>query len=130
MFPKPPSHEGGFALYYLLMITTISAHIHEFLFIALSIFFVLAVLRFFLPKVTSISFPVLLKALAWLWVVYGGMLTFLQYRVWQVDPSMKTFLSLPLNTSVPFPLWLEWARGLFMHSGGAYVFYSIGHFWI
>lgn len=111
------------------MITILAAHIHEFLFIVLSIFFIFAALRFFVPHLMPITLRVLAGMLLGVWVVYGSVLTFLQRAVWVADPSMKPFLALPIDGATPFPWWLLWMRPLFEYPGGAFAFFAWGHFW-
>lgn len=112
------------------MINILSAHIQELLFVILCIILIFSGMRFFSPRLMPFSFRTLAISLSLVWGAYGLILTFIQRSIWALDPSMKTFLTLPLDKAVPLSWWLEWVRGPFEHAGGAFAFYSLGHFFL
>ncbi|MDO8572279.1 MAG: hypothetical protein Q7S11_00745 [bacterium] len=62
---------------------------------------------------------------------YSLLLTFGQHAVWQNGTELTKFLvTAPVSTAVPFPSAIEFTRPFFNHSGGYFMFYVLGRFWL
>ncbi|MBI5798912.1 MAG: hypothetical protein HZB10_03195 [Candidatus Yonathbacteria bacterium] len=96
------------------------------------VFFVLVVVRTLRPAlVKNVSYKVLVGIALSLYLLYGAVATWGQYRTWATSSDIsRALLEAPLAHEVPFPSYLEWTRPLFDHTHGYFWFYSFQHFFL
>lgn len=114
--------------------------IMNFIFANLKIITLAVWLVFFFIVVVRISRSAWVKNISYGWLVtgavalhflYGIIATWGQYRAWMAGSDitrMFFFASLPSET--PLPAYIEWARPLFEHAHGYFIFYSFEHFFL
>ena len=96
------------------------------------VFFVLVVVRALRPIwVKNVSYKLLIGVAIGLYLLYGTVATFGQYRAWATSSDIsRALLVAPLTPEVPFSAYLEWARPLFELTHGYFAFYSFQHFFL
>ncbi|MBI5400878.1 MAG: hypothetical protein HZB12_02080 [Candidatus Yonathbacteria bacterium] len=95
-------------------------------------FFVLVVVRTLRPAlVKNVSYKLFVGLALGLYLLYGVVATWGQYRAWATSSDIsRALLASPLTSEVPFPSYLEWTRPLFDHTHGYFWFYSFQHFFL
>jgi len=95
------------------------------------LFALVVIIRFFWPNlVRNISYLWLVVIAFIVHLLYGSILTLLQYFVWDSAEFTKIFLVVPVASGVPFLELLEWARPFFSGNHGYFALYSIQHFFM
>lgn len=79
---------------------------------------------------SRVSWRALVVGAVVLHVVYIMLLTWGQHAQWASNPFTQTFLSKPLDPTVPLPFLLEWSRSFLEQPLGYFTFYVFGRFWL
>lgn len=113
------------------MLAFMIGHINLVFAMIWAIFLAFVFLKFFSSsRFVSISWSKFLGVAVLLNVLSAVLLSFVQYVAWSSGGLGVELLKQPLPGNVPLPVFFEWTRTFFEHSGGYFGFYILGRFFV